>query len=116
MPYAAHTIAQQPARASPAFGTPWARSTTCARARCSKRTKSAASPAAAAQDPAARHGPYYRVGAHEGRQARAPHVSAQQAAVLRHAIDNYRKVKKLLRDWEVETERLIDAEAATSKP
>jgi N-methylhydantoinase A/oxoprolinase/acetone carboxylase beta subunit len=33
-------------------------------------------------------------------------VSPQQAAVLRLAIINYRKVKKLLRAWEVETERL----------
>jgi hypothetical protein len=42
-------------------------------------------------------------------------VSAQHAAALRSAIANYRLVKKLLRDWEVETERLIDAEQA-SKP
>jgi len=27
------------------------------------------------------------------------------------ALDNYRKVKSLLRDWEIETERLIDANA-----
>ena len=37
-------------------------------------------------------------------------VSAQHAAVLRRAINNYRMARKLLRDWEVETERLIDAE------
>ena len=37
-------------------------------------------------------------------------VSAQHASVLRRAISNYRLVRKLLRDWEVETERLIDAE------
>ena len=37
-------------------------------------------------------------------------VSAQQAALLRLAIDNYRKVQQLLRDWELETEQLIDAE------
>ncbi|MCZ7564506.1 MAG: hypothetical protein M5U08_13790 [Burkholderiales bacterium] len=38
-------------------------------------------------------------------------LSAEQAQLMRRAIDNYRKVKKLLRDWETETERLIEAEA-----
>jgi hypothetical protein len=38
-------------------------------------------------------------------------LSAEQAALLRPAIANYRKLKKLLRAWEAETERLIDAEA-----
>jgi hypothetical protein len=37
------------------------------------------------------------------------HVSAQQAHVLRQAIDSYKQVKKLLREWEDNTERLIDA-------
>ena len=37
-------------------------------------------------------------------------VSAEQAELLRLAIDNYRRVQQLLRDWELETERLIDAE------
>jgi len=31
--------------------------------------------------------------------------------MLRLATDNYRKVQQLLRDWESETERLINAEA-----
>ncbi len=38
-------------------------------------------------------------------------VSPQQATLLQLAIDNYRSVQKLLREWETETERLIDAEA-----
>ena len=42
-------------------------------------------------------------------------VSPQQAAILRLAIANYREVKKLLRRWEVETERLIDAEEPLQK-
>ena len=37
-------------------------------------------------------------------------VSAEQAALLRQAIENYRKVQALLREWEEQTERLIDAE------
>ncbi len=37
-------------------------------------------------------------------------VSPQQAALLRPAIANYRRVVRLLRAWEAETERIIDAE------
>ena len=36
-------------------------------------------------------------------------VSEQQALVLRQAIDNYRQIKKLLKAWEENTERIIDA-------
>ena len=35
----------------------------------------------------------------------------EQATILPLAIANYRKVRKLMRAWENETERLIDAEA-----
>ncbi len=38
-------------------------------------------------------------------------VSPQQAALLQIAIDNYRHAQRLLREWETETEYLIDAEA-----
>ena len=38
-------------------------------------------------------------------------VSPEQAQILRLAIANYRNAKKLLKDWEVVTEQLIDAEA-----
>jgi hypothetical protein len=38
-------------------------------------------------------------------------VSAEQAELLLRAIGNYRRVKKVLRAWETETERLIDAAA-----
>ena len=37
-------------------------------------------------------------------------LSPQQAEAMRLAIANYRKAQELLRDWETETERLIDAE------
>jgi hypothetical protein len=63
------------------------------------------------QDPAARHGPYYRWGHMKAGKLVHRYVSPAQAVVLRQAITNYRKVKKLMRAWEVETERLIDAEA-----
>ncbi len=63
-----------------------------------------------AQDPAARHGPYYEWGhMHRGKLVHRS-VTSEQAVVLRLAIKNYRKVKKLLRDWEVQTERLIESE------
>lgn len=38
------------------------------------------------------------------------YVSEQQAQILRPAIANYRAVKALLRQWEDDTERLIDTE------
>ena len=65
---------------------------------------------ACASDPAARHGPYYQwIRMRAGKPAQR-YVSAQQAQILRQAIDNYRQLKKLLRDWELNTERIIDAE------
>jgi hypothetical protein len=39
------------------------------------------------------------------------YVSPERADLLRQAIANYRKVKKLIRAWEAESERLIDAKA-----
>jgi hypothetical protein len=39
-------------------------------------------------------------------------VSAEQAELLRLAIANYRQARKLMRAWEKETERLIDAETS----
>jgi hypothetical protein len=66
-----------------------------------------------ATDPAARHGPYYQwIRMRAGMPAQR-YVSEQQAQILRQAIDNYRVVKKLLREWEVNTERIIDAEQPT---
>jgi hypothetical protein len=40
-----------------------------------------------------------------------PVVTPQQANLLQQAIDNQRLVKKLMRAWEEQTERLIDLEA-----
>lgn len=37
-------------------------------------------------------------------------VSAEQAELLRQAIDNHRYAQQLLRDWNTETEQLVDAE------
>lgn len=64
-----------------------------------------------AEDPAARHGPYYEWGHMKAGKLVHRYLSPEQAEVLRQAIANYRKVKKLIRAWEAQTERLIDAEA-----
>lgn len=64
-----------------------------------------------AEDPAARHGPYYDWGHMQNGKLVRRRLSAEQAALMRRAIANHRKVKKLLRAWEMETERLIQAEA-----
>jgi len=63
-----------------------------------------------AQDPSARHGPYFEWGHMQGGRLVHRTVSPEKAVLLRLAIDNYRTVKTLLRNWEVETERLIDAQ------
>src|SRR5262249_30373859 len=74
-----------------------------------RRTKVCGKPSCrCAQDPSARHGPYYEWGGKLVHRV----VSPEQAALLRLAIANYRQARKLLRAWEKETERLIDAEAA----
>jgi len=65
-----------------------------------------------AKDPGARHGPYYQWGRMKGRKLVHRMVTAEQAVLLRHAIANYRQARKLMRTWERETERLIDAETA----
>jgi hypothetical protein len=74
------------------------RSMTCGKASCRCH-----------EDPQARHGPYHQWGhMHEGKLVHR-YVSAEQAVMLRHAIENFRTVKKLLLSWERESERLIDA-------
>jgi len=77
-----------------------------------KRMKTCGSPSCrCASDPAARHGPYYEWGHMKAGKLVHRLVSAEQAQKLLRAISNYRRLKKLLRSWEAETERLIDAEA-----
>jgi hypothetical protein len=61
------------------------------------------------QDSAARHGPYYEWGHMKGGRLVHRYVSPEQAEVLQQAITNYRTAQKLLRTWEAETERILDA-------
>ena len=68
-----------------------------------------------AGDPSARHGPYYEWGHMKRGRLVNRMVSPEQAAVLRRAIANYRRVRTLLRKWEAETERLIDLEHPRSE-
>jgi hypothetical protein len=78
-----------------------------------KRMKTCGSPnCRCAHDPRARHGPYYEWGhMHAGKLVHRL-VSPGQAQLLERAIGNYRKLKKLLRSWELESERVIDAHAS----
>jgi len=64
-----------------------------------------------AQDPLARHGPYYEWGHLKGGKLVHRVITPEQAHLLQQAIDNQRHVKKLMRAWEEQTERLIDLEA-----
>ena len=64
-----------------------------------------------AQDPLARHGPYYEWGHLKGGKLVHRVITPQQAKLLQQAINNQRHVKKLMRAWEEQTEHLIDLEA-----
>ena len=82
-----------------------------------KRTKVCGKPGCrCATDPSARHGPYYEWGHMRGGKLVHRSVSAEQAALLEQAIANYRKARKLMQAWEIETEKLIDAEAPRTTP
>jgi hypothetical protein len=76
-----------------------------------RRTKVCGKPGCrCARDPAARHGPYYEWGRMKGGRLVHRMVSPTQAALLREAIANYRMLRRLLRTWENETLKLIEAE------
>jgi hypothetical protein len=77
-----------------------------------QRTKVCGKPGCrCAQDPSARHGPYFEWGHMRGGKLVHRSVSPEQAAILQLAIANFRKAKKLMQAWEDETERIFDAEA-----
>jgi len=67
------------------------------------------------QDPNARHGPYYEWGHTKGGKLVHRHVSLEQAIVLKRAIGNHRRLRKLVRTWENITERLMDAQAGVQR-
>jgi hypothetical protein len=56
-------------------------------------------------------GPYYEWSHLKAGKLRHQTLSPEQAALMRLAIANQRKAKKLLRAWEVQTQRLIELNA-----
>ena len=64
-----------------------------------------------ASDPAARHGPYYEWSYLKGGKLRHRTLTSEQADMMRLAIANQRKAKKLLRAWEAQTRYLIELKA-----
>lgn len=78
-----------------------------------KRTKVCGNPNChCARDPAARHGPYYEWSYLKGGRLRHRTLTPKQAELMRLAIANCRRAKKLLRAWEAHTQRLIDLNAS----
>lgn len=74
-----------------------------------KRTKVCGNPRCrCASDPAARHGPYYEWSYLKAGKLRHRVLTAEQASLMRLAIANYRRAKKLLRAWEAQTQHLIE--------
>lgn len=61
------------------------------------------------KNPAARHGPYYEWGHMQDGKLVHRYVSPEQAELLQRAIANHHSVQKLLRTWETQTERVLDA-------
>jgi hypothetical protein len=61
-----------------------------------------------ASDPAARHGPYFEWSYLKAGKLRHRTLTPAQAEIMRLAIANQRKTKKLMRDWEAQTLNLID--------
>ena len=56
-----------------------------------------------ANDPDARHGPYYEWGyMHEGKLKHRS-VPAERAELMQHAIDNYKRARELLHEWELQS-------------
>jgi len=77
-----------------------------------QRTKVCGKPGCrCANDPSARHGPYFEWGHMKGGKLVHRTVSPEQATIVQLAIANHRKAKKLMQAWGDETERLFDAEA-----
>jgi hypothetical protein len=66
-----------------------------------------------ASDPAARHGPYFEWSYLKGGTLHHRTLTPEQAEIMRLAIANQRKAKKLLRAWEAQTLHLIELRTPT---
>ena len=60
-----------------------------------------------ATDPESRHGPYYEWSRLEKGRLVHSVVSADEARLLQRAIDNYRKIRQLLKKWQGESIKII---------
>jgi hypothetical protein len=82
-----------------------------ARGSLAKRMKRCGKPGCpCAADPAARHGPYFEWGRITAGDRASTHVTPPMAAKLAQAIENRRKLERLLRRWEALTLRALQAE------
>ena len=61
-----------------------------------------------ASNPAARHGPYFEWSYLKAGKLHHRTLTSEQAEIMRLAIANQRKTKKLLRVWEAQTLNLIE--------
>ena len=61
-----------------------------------------------ASDPAARHGPYFEWSYLKAGKLHHRTLTPEQAEIMRLAIANQRKAKKLMRVWEAQTLSLIE--------
>ena len=61
-----------------------------------------------ASDPAARHGPYFEWSYLKAGKLHHRTLTTDQAEIMRLAIANQRKAKKLMRVWEAQTLNLIE--------
>jgi len=64
------------------------------------------------KDAANRHGPYYYWGRRKGGRLVQMLLTPAEAAVIRQAIANYQAVRTVLRRWEEETVKIIEARRA----
>lgn len=61
-----------------------------------------------AVDPDARHGPYYQWSRREDGRQRNSVVTPEQARLLQEGIENLKRIKSLLGDWErISTEEIL---------
>ncbi len=79
-------------------GTLHVRTKQCGKARCR-----------CSEDEKARHGPYNEWTRRENGRLVHRVLDAEHAAVLRHAIDDYREIERLLARWESESTREMNA-------
>ncbi len=74
-----------------------------------KRMKACGNPRChCASDPAARHGPYFEWSYLKAGKLHHRTLTPEQAEIMRLAIANQRKAKKLMRVWEAQTLNLIE--------